>query len=126
MDWKPSRINSLFLILSLCIMPPALFSGGTPDRYTFSNAEEAIKQGDLETYKRLKARLGDYPLVPYLEYQLLSNRISSVQSSKIQAYLETYPSTPTADRLREAWLDRLVKKIGGPISWHFTTPGTPA
>lgn len=43
-------------------------------RKVFIAAEQALKRGQITRYRRLAARLEDYPLYPYLKYQRMRSK----------------------------------------------------
>jgi len=79
-------------------------------RTLFQDAERALSSGQLSKYRRLKASLKDYPLLPYLEYQELSRRLSRLKNAEVAGFLNAQPGTPLAKRLRGKWLDRLARQ----------------
>lgn len=90
----------------LVLSPVAQLHAG--ERADFVAAERAYAAGDSAEYKRLKQRLADYPLFQYLEYRELRGRLSTASPARISRFLDTYPDTPLAARLRKAWLKRLA------------------
>jgi len=44
-------------------------------RLTFTDAENALKQGQLITYHRLAQQLQDYPLYPYLKFEEIKRNL---------------------------------------------------
>ena len=47
---------------------------------------------------------GDYPLAPYVEYQLLSSRLGQTSPAEIDAFRERYPDLPATPLLYQRWL----------------------
>ncbi|WP_455218618.1 transglycosylase SLT domain-containing protein [Kaarinaea lacus] len=78
-------------------------------RALFRDAVEALENGDLETFKSLKAQSTDYILYPYLAYYDLRNRLSSATDEELTAFIEVYDSTPLSYRIRTQWLYRLAE-----------------
>jgi soluble lytic murein transglycosylase len=78
------------------------------DQQRFLAAEKAIQRGDSDTFHRLRAELGDYPLVPYLDYADLSTRLSTASEKEVAAFIDRHQDTPLASRLRGQWLDHLA------------------
>lgn len=79
-------------------------------RSQFSAAERAFKRRDMKEYERLKAQLADYPLFPYLIYDELAGSISSAPASAIREFLDRWPNSPLAERLRDKYLDVLAQR----------------
>ncbi|AGA91406.1 soluble lytic murein transglycosylase-like protein [Thioflavicoccus mobilis 8321] len=79
-------------------------------RHDFLVAEAALARGERDSVQDLVAGLSDYPLFPYLRYAELAADLEAANPEAVAAFLETYPETPLADRLRSAWLDRLARQ----------------
>ncbi len=79
-------------------------------RDTFLSAESAFKKGDNSHYLALKAKLKEYPLLPYLEYMELRQQLKTVSDTQINSYLENNQDLPLNRLLRNAWLDQLAKQ----------------
>ena len=78
-------------------------------RSLFREAVEALENGDLESFKSLKAQSTDYILYPYLVYYDLRNRLSSATDEELMASIEVYANTPLSYRIRTQWLYRLAE-----------------
>jgi soluble lytic murein transglycosylase len=79
------------------------------ERQLFLQAEEALRDGQRQTYLQLLARLGDYPLLPYLLQQDLEKRMSLDIAGEVRAFLQTYEGSPPAENLRRSWLRLLAE-----------------
>jgi soluble lytic murein transglycosylase len=79
-------------------------------RKTFLEAERALSRGQLTKHRRLKASLKDYPLVPYLEYQMLTRRLGHLKNAEVATFLKAQAGTPLAGRLRSKWLDLMARR----------------
>lgn len=73
-------------------------------RRMFQSAQHALKKHDMRAYQRLEPALRDYPLYPYLRYEVLRNRLPA---DEVRAFLDDYSGTPLADQLRRVWLTHL-------------------
>ncbi len=105
--------GALFLVVALFLATPAPAAEADPyqrERQLFQQAESALKRGHLRTYRRLLRQLGDYPLVPYLEYERLRRWMRRVSDTQIEDFLNRYDELPVADRLRARWLKRLARQ----------------
>ncbi len=77
----------------------------TPRRDQFQQAEKALKTGDKATYRRLKAKLSNYPLYPYLIYAEHRKRLASLTPARLIHFEENYQDTPLPALLRRQWLN---------------------
>lgn len=101
----PPRTRALVaaaLILSLGQSAPA---SGIQD---YLRAEQALKSGDRETFVALDLTLQDYPLYPYLRFADLTRQRDGGSDAAIESFLNDYPDTPLAERLRATYLKRLA------------------
>ena len=79
------------------------------ERRQFLEARRALKRGDRAQFYRLAQGLKSYPLYPYLRYDDLYPRLKEASSREVGEFLNAYPGTPPAERLRSAWLMRLAR-----------------
>ncbi len=100
------RIACLLLLFLAPLAGPAQAS----QRTDFIAAERALSGGDRAQYLKIKPRLKDYPLYPYLLYREMRDRVAQLQPSEVQGFLEAYSDTPQAVWLRKKWLKHLAQK----------------
>jgi len=74
-------------------------------REAFQIAEQSLRNGTPVDYSPLR----DYPLYPYLRYQDVSRRLAALPAAEVRDFLQAYPDTPLAGRLRNAWLGQLAQ-----------------
>ena len=98
-----------FLALVLATAPAAYSAAFlNADQKAFLEASTALATGDTARYQRLKARLKDYVLYPWLEYEEARRKLTD--SAAVSRFLEKYPDTVMAMRLRSAWLRALGER----------------
>ena len=74
-------------------------------RHAFQIIEQSLQAGASVDY----AALHNYPLYPYLRYRDLSRRLANFPAAEVREFLQTYPDSPLAGRLRNAWLRQLAQ-----------------
>ena len=79
-------------------------------RLLYQDARHALALGRIHRYRRLKARLTDYPLYPYLEYAELVRRLNRARPAEVAGFIERHRGTPLARRLHQKWLLRLARR----------------
>ncbi len=99
----------LILIPLVSIGSSELSSDLEPQRRLFKVAQHAFRTNNLDTYERLKAKLIDYPLYPYLRYEELLGRLNQTSDQEVEAFISKYRNTPLSYRLRGAWLSSLAE-----------------
>ncbi|VAX09805.1 Soluble lytic murein transglycosylase precursor [hydrothermal vent metagenome] len=97
------------IILSLSLLIPCATQASTDKNYPlqriqFEQAEHALKRGHLGSYRKLKAKLSNYPLLPYLDYAELKRNLRQHSADEIHAFISQYGDTPLATRLLQNWL----------------------
>ncbi len=93
----------LYLLLPICAQAASQHSLRW-QRALFEQAEHAIKLGRLTRYRQLKAKLGHYPLLPYLEYARLKRHLQRRSANQIYAFIRKHDNMPLASRLLKNWL----------------------
>jgi len=83
-------------------------------RSLYQLAEQAYKKGHYQKFKRLTARLENYPLQPYLEYKTLTRNISSLSKQQIYSFLQENHDTVIGNRFRL----RLIKHAYRTQNWQ--------
>lgn len=122
-----TTVLSLFrgLIFALSLVAAGAASATTDFsqlRGTFLDAEKALKKGDTQRLASLRRQLHDYPLLPYLDYQAITKKLSVAKSSQVQSFLNQHQGTPLADVLRRKWLNHLAKNKRWKEYLRFYTP----
>ncbi len=79
-------------------------------RELFTKASKALKRGHIRTFNRLKNKLKDYPLYPYLEYDYMIKRISRVPEKNIHRFIKTNADSPLSWRLHYSWMKHLARR----------------
>lgn len=99
------RICLVFLGSLLVVLPPHVHADSLArQRSLFQTAEKAIARGDLATYERLRPRLTDYPLYPYLEYADLKGRLDTEHADEVKRFLDQHGEEYLGEMLRKSWL----------------------
>ncbi|MBK1645656.1 lytic murein transglycosylase [Thiocapsa imhoffii] len=101
--WWPCRRPLLALLLcsqfdTFAASPDALFI----------QAEQALRAGDQDRFSLLAVDLADHPLYSYLRFAELTQDLASTSDAAIEEFLERFPQTQLASRLRRAYLARLA------------------
>lgn len=105
------RLLGIFLIMSLGASSVNAATAGTLlQRKVFLTAEKTISKGNLTLARQLKSSIKDYPLYPYLEYELLKKNLANETNGAVQDFLDDYADTPLAGYLRLRWLNQLARK----------------
>lgn len=79
-------------------------------RELFLKAEAALSQGKLAFYEKLKARLIDYPLLPYLLFAEYEKKLSSLTIHEFKSFMDNYSDSSLSEQLRTKWLQVKAKQ----------------
>ncbi len=112
MNWSAFSVTSAILTFTAIalIATNADAAGLYKQREQYMQARHALAVGDLTGFEYLATQLKDYPLYPYLQYEELRRRISSAPEKDIRAFLDNYSYIPAARKIRQAWLNALMKR----------------
>lgn len=80
------------------------------ERQRYDQAQKALNAKNMPEYARLVKQLQNYPLLPYLEYQELSNRLISLPKNEVQDFFRNYPESFLSERLMHRWLRTLAQR----------------
>ena len=112
MNWSAFSVASAILTFTALalIATNADAAGLYKQREQYMQARHALAVGDVKDFQYLASQLEDYPLYPYLRYEELRRRMSNAPEKDIRAFLDNYSYIPAARRIRQAWLDELMKR----------------
>lgn len=80
------------------------------ERSYYLAAQTALNKKQFARYQELLPHLKNYPLLPYLEYQELSERLMTLPTKEVEQFFNRYPNSFSAERLRHRWLRALAIK----------------
>jgi soluble lytic murein transglycosylase len=80
------------------------------ERQLYSQAQKALNTKNMALYRQLIKQLQHYPLLPYLEYQELSDRLISLPQKDVESFFTRYPDSFLSERLTHRWLRTLAQR----------------
>jgi soluble lytic murein transglycosylase len=107
---RSGLMPGLLLSVTLSSSPVCADQAATAARTNYTRALVALALSDYADAETLTSELNDYPLYPYYRYQALHRRIGEAEESEISRYLEAYPGSVPAERLREEWLRAIAEQ----------------
>jgi|AntRauTorckE6833_2_1112554.scaffolds.fasta_scaffold13285_2 soluble lytic murein transglycosylase len=109
-----------FVFFFSIISTTSAFFGTQPDsfqpsrekRELFIETYEELKKGQLPDLSETLVVLQNYPLAPYLEYQLFRNQLAYqlVDNDQLLSFLRHHQGTAFHDKLKEEWLTQLGRE----------------
>ncbi|MGI9323367.1 MAG: hypothetical protein ACR2PJ_07280, partial [Pseudomonadales bacterium] len=122
---KPRRcIGCLLLLAALLALPPVYGADDQAQsaqatqqkaqqeeqRQQYQHALHLLGTRQYTRYFKLKPKLRDYSLFPYLEYKEYLARLSRQKESDLLAFAERHKDTPLVQPLLQRWLENLAKR----------------
>jgi soluble lytic murein transglycosylase len=104
------------------IQIPSLASALGEQRYNYNLAKSALRDNDMKNYQQYYELLGDYPLVPYLDYTILRARLWELPYDAVDAFFAKHPDSFLAIRLRQTWLSQLAADGEWPAYIRYYRP----
>ncbi len=89
------------------------------ERQKYNQAQKALNAKNITEYRQLAKQLQKYPLLPYLEYQELSERLIGLPKKDVEAFFARYPDSFLAERLTHRWLRTLAQREQWSDYRHF-------
>lgn len=89
------------------------------ERQQYLQAHKAIASNNMGEYRKLRAQLQDYPLLPYLEYDELIKRLHTLPKQDVSRFLTQYPDSFLSERLTHRWLRTLAQRERWSDYRHF-------
>lgn len=80
------------------------------ERQKYNQAQKALNAKNTAEYRQLAKQLQHYPLLPYLEYQELSERLIRLPTQDVEHFFTRYPDSFLAERLTHRWLRTLAQR----------------
>jgi len=80
------------------------------DESLFKEAKKAVSQRQWDRLFSLKDEMVGHPLYPYLDYFYIRHHFYTIDDEIIKQYIDTYPKSPMANKLRKKWLYEFADK----------------
>ncbi len=114
---QPGRLRSRQLLLAfltatcLATSLPARAQGSAQDS-TVLDAREAARKRDRSRLAAARAAMeaGNHPLLPWVAYWDLSNRLADATADEVEAFYTRWAGSYVEDRLRNDWLRELGRR----------------
>ncbi|WP_319781790.1 transglycosylase SLT domain-containing protein [Oceanisphaera sp. IT1-181] len=100
----------VWLGVSLLLLGMSVSVQASSLREQYRQAEQALNKNDVASFKQLRQGLDGYPLTPYLDFQLLADRITNLSTTQVVEFMHRYPDSLVADRLEGRFLHRLANE----------------
>ncbi len=82
----------------------------TQDQENYLAAQKALEQKKTKRYQTLRAKLKDYPLRIYLDYQSQINTLSRLSGEQASQVIDQWKNTPLYNRARGRYLSEVGKE----------------
>lgn len=95
-------------------------------RSLFKQAWALARNGDDAAVEPLRARLHDYPLLPYLDYALLEVQGANASEQAIKGFLLNYSELPLAGLLSDSWVAARAREGDSSVFASWPLPSRPS
>ncbi|WP_299018789.1 murein transglycosylase [uncultured Photobacterium sp.] len=94
----------------LCLLAGPLSQAASLDqqRQWYEEAKEALSDNNEKDFRQLREKLGDYPLVPYLDYRDFSRNLTQKTPAQVETFIKEFESLPFSETVRERYLQHLA------------------
>lgn len=99
------RIAAITLLAVIVLSNFGISASWYEDRALYKRAATALRANEIAQFERHVAALGDYPLVPYLEYLRALKRISRTSAAEAVAYRDAMRQYTFGDRFMTQWVN---------------------
>lgn len=82
-----------------------LSAGLYEDRELYKQALSALQANRISQFENIKTQLGDYPLIPYLDYRRALLRVGRASAEEALAYRDAHSKYSFGERFMKQWLD---------------------
>jgi len=105
------RLFSLFSCLILSLSASTANAASLPQqRQMYDEAQKALARNDSGPYFSYQSALADYPLLPYLAYDELTNRLKSASNAEIERFIGDHGDLPQINWLKLRWMRQLADR----------------
>ena len=105
-----SGVGRMVLVLAAALLSTAVWADRAAERALFSEAWQAAARGDRAALHSAVEALPDYPLTPYLLFELKRQTIDHVPAGEMTRFLARYRDWSFASGLETTWLRSLGRR----------------
>jgi len=103
------RLLACLYVVLLCAQTVFAASLAQQRQY-YNEAKRALAKGDSKPYQQYAKALADYPLLPHLAYDELTNRLRYASNKEVEAFLAKHADLPQINWMKLRWLRRLAER----------------
>ncbi|WP_181918419.1 MULTISPECIES: transglycosylase SLT domain-containing protein [unclassified Wenzhouxiangella] len=104
------KARIIFVALLVGVWAPIALADREAERETFRQGWQAAKRGDQPAIVKAISALPDYPLTPYLQFELFRQRIDRVPADVMTQFLARYRDWSFHAQLERSWLRSLGER----------------
>ncbi|MGR5348702.1 murein transglycosylase [Vibrio mediterranei] len=79
-------------------------------RAVYEQAQKLIDDKDIEGFQKLRPKIVNYPLTPYVDYRVFSLELADKSIQEVNDFIENHQGFPFSTRIRAPYLDHLVRQ----------------
>jgi len=97
-------------LITLCGAQTAFAASLAQQRQYYDSAKQALAKGDSKPYQQYAKALSGYPLLAYLAYDELTNRLKYASNEEVEAFLVANADLPQINWMKLRWLRWLAER----------------
>lgn len=105
-----TSLPALSLLFAIPLASPVFAQTAHPEDAAFIAAREAFVKGERSKFNRVANELGKHPLLPWVEYFRLSQRLEDGSDEGMAAFVARHNGTYLGEKARGDWLKWLMRK----------------
>jgi len=120
---KPQRTLVSILALS-SLMSCSVFSSSfdlRAQRDLYDQAQDLLDDKNIAQFKKIRAKLDDYPLTPYLDYREFLIDLADKPPIAVKVFIDAHKEFPFYNRISAPYLDGLARKNAWSTLLQFQT-----
>jgi len=111
-----------FFVMLLCAQTVFAASLAQQRQY-YGEARSALAKGDARPYQKYAGALAGYPLLPYLAYDELTNRLKYASNNEVEKFLAANADLPQINWMKLRWLRWLAERGEWRLFVKYYDPG---
>lgn len=105
-----TRLPSLALLFAISLVTPVAAQTSHPEDVAFIAAREAFVKGERGKFTRAASELRNHPLMPWVEYFRLTQRLEDGSDEGMAAFVARHNGAYLGEKARGDWLKWLMRK----------------
>ncbi|OLQ79873.1 lytic transglycosylase [Photobacterium proteolyticum] len=98
----------VIITAGIVAVPTSLAADLEQQRDWYEQAGIALEEDNIDEYRKLRDKLDDYPLTPYLDYRDFSRLLFMKTPKQVEDFIEEYKNLPFSTTIKSRYLEYLA------------------